>query len=227
MEPEDRIDISTRPRRRSPSRAATYLSDGVDSKPYAYTALQSDDNIRVLHVQPGEGNEPLFCSVHEVDLSVNPEYEALSYVWGTPDFQHQLNVHPNHHFTITSSLNSALRDLRHANIDAGQRILWVDACCIDQSNLPERNQQVQMMGRIYRQASRVVSYIGPEADDSDLGLEFAARLYNFALTFMGKPEDSGFSFELGNLTARGLPDRGAIEWKAVRRLFHRPNTSRV
>ncbi|KAH6717537.1 heterokaryon incompatibility protein-domain-containing protein [Leptodontidium sp. MPI-SDFR-AT-0119] len=227
MEPEDRVVVSTRPSRREASQTATHLSDGVNSELYACAALKSNEHIRVLHLHPGEGDEPLFCSVHEVDLGANPEYEALSYVWGTPDFKHQLNIHLNHHFTITSSLNNALRDLRHANIDAGPRILWVDACCIDQSNIPERNQQVQMMGRIYRQASRVISYIGPEADESNLGLEFASRLYNLAMSFLGKPREAGFSFELDNLAARGLPHREAIEWKAVRRLLRRPNASRV
>ncbi|RYP63766.1 hypothetical protein DL771_009127 [Monosporascus sp. 5C6A] len=43
-------------------------------------------------------------------------------------------------------------------------VMWIDAICINQSNVAERNAQVAQMSRIYRQARRVVVWLGPEDD---------------------------------------------------------------
>ncbi len=37
-------------------------------------------------------------------------------------------------------------------------VLWIDAICIDQSSIQERNHQVTMMGSIYSQAACVYSW---------------------------------------------------------------------
>ncbi|KAK4608833.1 hypothetical protein CLAFUW4_14801 [Fulvia fulva] len=39
--------------------------------------------------------------------------------------------------------------------------IWVDANCINQDNVTERNEQVGQMGRIYR-STKVLIYLGPE-----------------------------------------------------------------
>ena len=49
--------------------------------------------------------------------------------------------------------------------------MWVDAICIDQRNVQERNSQVRLMPTIYRQAKRVLAYLGETTSDSDLGME--------------------------------------------------------
>lgn len=54
------------------------------------------------------------------------------------------------------------------------RHLWVDAICIDQSNVSERNHQVQLMKQIYSSAERVLVYIGEEQDNSDDGMDCTA-----------------------------------------------------
>jgi hypothetical protein len=50
-------------------------------------------------------------------------------------------------------------------------MIWVDALCIDQENLKERNFQVQQMGSIYRNAAFVFAWLGEEADDCHLTFE--------------------------------------------------------
>jgi hypothetical protein len=42
------------------------------------------------------------------------------------------------------------------------RFLWVDAICIDQSSLLERDIQVPLMCEIYRNATSTVCFLGPE-----------------------------------------------------------------
>ncbi|KAI0114184.1 HET-domain-containing protein [Hypoxylon sp. NC0597] len=53
---------------------------------------------------------------------------------------------------------------------------WIDALCINQSDLPERSAQVTQMRRIYSQAQRIAIWLGPAADESDLAME-AYRSY--------------------------------------------------
>jgi hypothetical protein len=65
--------------------------------------------------------------------------------------------------SITANLESALRHLR---LSDQQRTLWVDALCINQSDITERGSQVQLMADIYTAVSRVLIWLGPE-DDRD------------------------------------------------------------
>lgn len=53
--------------------------------------------------------------------------------------------------------------------------VWIDALCIDQGNIFERNHQVTMMKEIYQQAADVVIWLGKEKDDSDVAMNYIAR----------------------------------------------------
>ncbi|KAM5353726.1 hypothetical protein ACJ41O_000376 [Fusarium nematophilum] len=46
-----------------------------------------------------------------------------------------------------------------------QRILWVDALCINQDGLEERDEQVKNMGSIYSQARKVVVWLGEQTEE--------------------------------------------------------------
>ncbi|ENH72736.1 Heterokaryon incompatibility protein 6, OR allele [Fusarium oxysporum f. sp. cubense race 1] len=59
--------------------------------------------------------------------------------------------------SITESLHEALWHLRKPDED---RMLWVDALCIDQTNIKERGHQVNRMGEIYKKADKVVVWLG-------------------------------------------------------------------
>ena len=48
--------------------------------------------------------------------------------------------------------------------------MWIDAICINQKDNVEKGAQVDMMGKIYRRASRVIAWLGPSADDSDVAM---------------------------------------------------------
>src|SRR5580700_5121291 len=94
------------------------------------------------------------------------------------------------------------------------RTLWVDAICINQENITERNSQVQLMKSIYEKASRVLVWLGEEADDSDvaLGLVSSMKDYNF----------ERLACEQNYIAEKPVPK----EWKALFRLSQRPWWSR-
>src|SRR5690349_15461535 len=58
---------------------------------------------------------------------------------------------------VTRNLVEALRMFRRQQIP---RALWADAICINQKDLEERSSQVQLMTRIYSEASAVLIWLG-------------------------------------------------------------------
>jgi hypothetical protein len=40
------------------------------------------------------------------------------------------------------------------------RVLWVDAICIDQFSVPDKNQQIPIMLEIYSRAAEVILWLG-------------------------------------------------------------------
>lgn len=55
--------------------------------------------------------------------------------------------------------------------------LWVNALCINQSDLVERGRQVKRMGGIFGGPSRVMVWIGPAADGSEKVAELVDLLW--------------------------------------------------
>lgn len=124
---------------------------------------------RVLTLHRGSRDEELRCSLKTVSLDDQPEFHALSYVWGSGTEKDRINIH-GHMVSVTSNLASALREIRDHHYDFFKLHsipLWIDAICINQADTAERNQQVILMRRIYRQASRVLLWIGEGDDLSD------------------------------------------------------------
>lgn len=100
------------------------------------------------------------------DESLDPQFEALSYVWGSEQRLHSLIIEGGLGRTqlpITENLMTALRHLRKPN---ESRRLWIDAVCINQDDPVELGSQVQRMGLIYKLAHRVIVWLGPQSDDS-------------------------------------------------------------
>ncbi|KAK0645797.1 heterokaryon incompatibility protein-domain-containing protein, partial [Cercophora newfieldiana] len=102
------------------------------------------------------------CTTH------HPPYEALSYQWGNADGNQPPAITINGiSKQITPNLHSALRHIR----DTGrERVLWIDALCINQDDLEEKSSQVQRMAGIYQLAERVLVWLGDASADSDLAI---------------------------------------------------------
>jgi hypothetical protein len=139
---------------------------------YCYSPLSSaGDSIRLLRLKPAKDKSAdIHCELIEYalhDSSAIHLYEALSYVWGNSEKKLRVFMH-SYSFDVTDNLHAALLELRNHTME---RTIWVDAMCIDQKNQEEKELQIQIMARIYGQASIVIVWLGEAADFSDYVLE--------------------------------------------------------
>ena len=136
-----------------------------------YQALDANRvEIRLLTLQSGSYDKPLRCQLNIASLATTIEYNTLSYVWG--DHVSSVPAKPEilldgNRFSVTPNLFSALRHLR-ASAGSDSIVLWVDAVCINQNDLDERNQQVAMMRDIYASATQVTIWLGEADQDSNV-----------------------------------------------------------
>ena len=130
---------------------------------YRYVELNYElgQEIRLLVIEPGSSKDGIRCNIITVNLLDKPEYEALSYTWATEDGDDSLSqtIYCDTHLTtlrVTKNCEAALLRLRRLGL---RRTVWIDALCIDQNNIAERNYQVSLMEKIYRGASKVLVYL--------------------------------------------------------------------
>lgn len=97
------------------------------------------------------------------DVRYPTRYDALSYVWGENGGDTSICCEGKS-IGITKNCDEVLRQLRQHNED---RILWVDAICIDQNSEREKSKQVELMGHIYKLASAVIIWFGPSKLDNN------------------------------------------------------------
>ncbi|KAI1363500.1 heterokaryon incompatibility protein-domain-containing protein [Xylaria arbuscula] len=128
--------------------------------PFRYIPLQPGRKIRVLKLAGGKEDCALEGELVHVDLDLNPEYSALSYVWGAKVAPGKINC-SGHQVEITQNLAQALRHLRH---ESEPRYLWADALCINQQDVKEKNHQVVLMKDIYAYAREVAVWLGPDEE---------------------------------------------------------------
>ncbi|KLU86792.1 hypothetical protein MAPG_05802 [Magnaporthiopsis poae ATCC 64411] len=144
---------------------------------YRYNPIDlATDAIRLVRLfsSAGDDDAPIKCELVETFLHQveGVPYEALSYTWGTASDRFNIEIESRTH-AVTPNLHQALRSLRRSDED---RMLWVDAICIDQTNDKERGHQVGQMTLIYRLAERVLIWLGPGDWDTDMLLDWMDQL---------------------------------------------------
>jgi hypothetical protein len=152
---------------------------GTKPKPYCYTSLdERAKQIRILTLLPGKFPSTIQVKLETVQLSAEHvfDFEALSYTWGLAEDPVEILIETKFGpqvLVVTQNLAEALQYLRY---ETAPRILWIDAICIDQQNIPERSSQVKRMADLYTLSKRVVVWLGPEGHDSSLALSLLESL---------------------------------------------------
>lgn len=206
--------------------------------PFKYDHLQSTE-IRLLRLHPSSGlglARPLSGSLKTIRLqddnsSVPTEFDALSYFWGNEEADRTLSI-DNTPLSIKPNLETALRELSKGKVE---RLLWIDAICINQNDTNERNAQVRMMSSIYRSAARVIIWIGPRwtggtSSAAEAIWHFANRQKRGATsqqlsTFLDYPENR-MEME-SHCTEATAVDSSGGRWPALVDFFDRPWWRRV
>jgi Heterokaryon incompatibility protein (HET) len=171
--------------------AGRQASDTVSWKRYEYTQLSSARSIRLLRWEQCAEVDAVdrVYQLIQVSLENAPPYEALSYAWGSLDFRPGVKIEDGYIF-VTVNCFDALQHLprttrkdgkvRVSWFEAQARYIWIDAICINQEDIEERNQQVSIMPEIYRKAERVLVWLEKTSIDPNLPLDIHAGVMSEA-----------------------------------------------
>ncbi|KAK2676518.1 Heterokaryon incompatibility [Fusarium oxysporum f. sp. vasinfectum] len=135
---------------------------------------ESDEGSGIVHTwkHPDPTIDPELYELPPVNPA-KPVFEALSYVWGrqcdpvVATIEGEAGEYLGN-IKLGKNLGKALRHLRYQD---KERMLWVDAICINQNDDVERATQVLRMSSIYQDCSRVIIWLGPEKHE--IGLVFS------------------------------------------------------
>jgi len=202
------------------------FTDLKDPKPFDFQTAEvfkhqplqdPSTELRYLYLLPKthnvdhDGETIVRCQLHSDAEEQAPRYIGLSYTWGDSEFRRPILVgHKIFHATVNLAIA-----LEHLQDEKKTIILWIDAICIDQSNLEEKSIQVQRMGHIFASAALVIAWLGPAADESEVALRELMR-YN---------DDSPDSYEEFKNTFGGR--YAALPIESINALFDRPWFKRV
>jgi hypothetical protein len=156
-------------------------------KHYRYDHLKDpSSDLRLIGIHPDRSIEEVSCYMHTYAIDDCPSYEALSYAWGDDSQKSVIrldsqggSVMPDL-FEVTLNLHAALLHLRKRQTGQASHLrmlVWIDALCIDQKNVEERNEQVQRMKSIYEKAKRVIVYLGGYDEPTDKSIRFSREIW--------------------------------------------------
>ncbi|KXX75522.1 Heterokaryon incompatibility protein 6, OR allele [Madurella mycetomatis] len=193
---------------------------------FSYSPLPAD-SIRLVTLLPSSDRASgIQCHLRHYSLDRAPPYEALSYTWGSKSFPLHMRLN-NGVLEITRNLGEALRHLRSPT---KSRILWIDAVCINQNDLAERNAQVRRMCDIYRKATEVVVWLGVETKTSPAAFSFLYHLQSRCRRLTGPaPGPPAWIIQINKHHVKELVTDSAhlAGWEALADLMDRPWWSRA
>lgn len=117
------------------------------------------------------------CILCNESLTNNSQYEALSYTWGDSAQTRDISVNGSS-FVVTENLFVVFQ---HIRFRSSPRVLWIDAICINQNDVTEKNSQLQQMRDIYKQAFEVLIWLGPESNTAAEAIDFITFLPSYII----------------------------------------------
>ena len=141
------------------------MGKGSSTTPYR----RQKSSIRLLCLELHDDTHLLSCKPEgygfngdQYDCKLTPPYFALSYEWGDNETQVESLIN-GRCSTVSQNLWLFLSVLKsrqtHIEFPADIR-LWIDAICMNQNDVTERNAQVWIMGSIYQQVGSVLAWLG-------------------------------------------------------------------
>lgn len=191
---------------------------------YMYEPIPAQRCVRLLKIEYGTGQDPIRLSLRTVSLDEQLVYYAVSYTWNGAELSESVQCYDRHRNAKELKTNPGsclvlgrLRDSEFVDSE-----LWIDAFCINQRDMKERESQIQLMKDVYSQAEKTFVYLGEPKEPGNLAIQLCERIIEMAKKF--KPAEP---IELSNLQAFDLPAIQSPEWKALYDLFCQPWFKRV
>ena len=141
---------------------------------FRYSKIDSSTReIRVVCIQPDLDDGLIKCQLKHV--KIDSQHACLSYMWGSGKKIEQILVN-NQRFDVHGNLWKFLNSWRqHKKMQPMEtQHIWIDAICINQSDIEEKNHQVGMMGEIYQSATEVLVWLG----EGELDIQEALHMIN-------------------------------------------------
>ena len=130
-------------------------------------------SIRLLRIFHDVDSAPIACKLYSLTLAKCPQYVAVSYSWGNSLEESDISLNDKP-FPIRNNVWNLLHEMRRHKRLKG-RFFWIDAICIDQGDIDERNHQVGIMRQVYATAADVLVWLGVSTPQSDLAMDYVAR----------------------------------------------------
>jgi hypothetical protein len=169
-EPDQQFARSIELRDQALAEATSGLSLQPSLVPFVYEPLDHEaDSIRVLEVLPGSNSSLIQCRMRHTTIK-ETRYTCLSYTWQPSSPEREISVN-GYSLVVGDNLYQFLSAFRTYQGQNSNRSLWIDAICMNQSDLTEKNHQVRQMGAIFQKAAEVLVWLGLLKDDMLLFLE--------------------------------------------------------
>jgi Heterokaryon incompatibility protein (HET) len=201
-----------------------------NTESFEYSPLQGDE-IRLVRFSVSSSSERIRCEVAHFSFCACPAYTALSYTWGNSFWIRIIELN-GREFTIRSNLHGFLEEAQErlgkgtwsgpeGDTDC-RPWMWIDAICINQSDIQERNAQVLRMKNIYEMAENIVCWLGSmfifrDGHTAIKMLDYLADLDKEYPKY-GPPEGKLINRMLGPDDTRFTD----LEWDYLRALLHCP-----
>ena len=177
---------------------SVHVARQIETTLFSYQSLEPNQ-FRLLTLYPKAQSAELFSCLTNVErTTLFRQYTALSYTWGESQKTHSIKCgigrsteisateergpsiawyYPlkfPHHIYITENLHAALLCIQD---EVEFQELWIDAVCINQDDILEKNKQVQSMTSIYFGAHKVLAWLGKEDQDTAAAFKTMDDLY--------------------------------------------------
>lgn len=154
-----------------------------------YSESLGTESLRLATITINSDEIPsLTLKTFELSSPTRPEFYALSYTWnppykGDPSRYTEEDMRDillnGSKFSVMPNLYDAFFQIHRSCPDMP---FWIDALCINQSDLQERKLQVGIMDQIFGGASRVIVWLGKPTPKTELGLKTVERLASVSFT---------------------------------------------
>ncbi|KAK1590231.1 heterokaryon incompatibility [Colletotrichum navitas] len=95
------------------------------------------------------------------------DYDAISYTWANNDSKIEWTeciTLDGREFLVTPNCMMAMRRVRSRG---AEKVIWIDAVCMNQKDAEERSHQVRLMPQIFFRAQHVLIYVGEPAPEEE------------------------------------------------------------